>query len=282
MTVTPYASSLRSLALALAFIGTPQAAAAEQAVQSPDPDALVRRAMDAHGSAVLDHAVVEYELFGTRLRVMHDGGVFRYEHIHGPDDPEGPKREIFDNDGVTVEVDGVRRPAGDEERGGIMMNLNGGRYMTLLPHRLDDPQARTSYLGATTIEGEPYHEVEVTFDEEAGHGSDDHFVFWIHRDTHTIDYRAVDFTLPGSGRRIQQFNVAVSPRRISGVLFTDWKQYGPHPDVGRQIEEFDDAWQADKLQETAPFEPREIQIRLLGGSDGPLTSEAREDPGSGP
>lgn len=227
--------------------------------QEPDARAVLRTAMERHGSRVLDNAVVEYRLFGVDFRIVHEGGCFRYEHIH-----DDGRREVFDNEGITIEEGGRLRAPSAQERVQVTMNLNGGRYMTLLPHRLDDPQVRARYLESMEIDGEAYHEIAVTFEGDTGLGSDNRFVFWVHRDEGTIDYRAVDFFLPGRGRRTQNFSVAVNPRRVTGVLFTDWIQYGSSPELGRRIEDYPEAWSDGALEETGRFEPRGLRVRLSG------------------
>lgn len=103
--------------------------------KEPDAAVIIRRAIERHGSGILDHAVVELRLFGTDFRVVHDGGEFHYEHIHGEDDEEGPRREIIDNDGIYVREEGKdARPAptapGSSPSSGPSTNADAGAHKT--------------------------------------------------------------------------------------------------------------------------------------------------------
>ena len=72
------------------------------------------------------------------------------------------------------------------------------------------------------IEGEPYHTVEVTFEQEGG-GRDweDRFLFWFHQDDGTMDYFSYFYTLRGTSR----FRKLINEREIGGIVFADHLNY---------------------------------------------------------
>ena len=70
---------------------------------------------------------------------------------------------------------------------------------------LGDPAVQPRYLGVDTLQGEPYHEIEVTFRQDGG-GRDyeDRFIYWIHPERHTMDYLAYGFHIDDGGARFRE------------------------------------------------------------------------------
>ncbi len=204
---------------------------------APDPRAIVDRAIAAHGGEVLRHAVVEFDFRDRHFTVTRDGGAFRYERTYTDTTTGAAVREVLDNDGIYREVDGRRVTMTEDEKNKLATPLNSVPYFALLPFNLNDPAARKRYLGATRIDGAPYHEIEVTFEPEGG-GRDyeDRFIYWFHRDRHTMDYLAYGFHVNDGGTR---FRKAFNVRTIGGVRFADHLNYsapalpGPESDVAQ-------------------------------------------------
>ncbi len=94
-------------------------------------------------------------------------------------------------------------------------------YLGLLPFRLRDPAVTARYLGEETLDGEPYHRVEVTFEQEGG-GRDwqDRYLYWFHTEGGTLDYFAYRYTMGEGGTR---FRRAVNRRTVDGILVQDYE-----------------------------------------------------------
>lgn len=208
--------------------------AAACTTSTTDPQTIVDRALEAHGSAVLDDAVVEFDFRGRHFVVTRNDGLFRYERIYT--DAGRTIREVLDNDGLFREIDGNRVPMLEQEHRSVETAVNSVVYFALLPYFLNDPAVQKTYLGAATLQGEPYHKIEVTFrQEDGGRDWEDRFVYWIHQERYTMDYLAYFFHVNNGGTRFREaFNV----RTVGGVRFADYKNYTA-PSVGQAVERYD-------------------------------------------
>ena len=244
--------SPRLLALALAVV----LAACRT---SPDARAVVERAIDVHGGDVLQRSHVAFDFRDRRFEVTRDGGRFRYERTF--DDSTGRVHDVMTNDTLYREVDGTAVPLDSALRRSVTSGLNSVVYFALLPFKLDDPAVRTRYLGPATIEGAPYHEVEVTFRQEGG-GRDyqDRYVYWFHRDRHTMDYLAYSFQEDGGGTRFRQ---AFNPRTVGGVRVADYHNYTADT-LGTAIEHYDALVGTDALRHVSDVVLDNVRVRPLG------------------
>ncbi len=212
-----------------------------------DPQRIVDRAIEAHGGADrLDGTVIQFDFRDRRFRLRHDRGLFRYERTFP--DSSVDIRDALTNDGVSRYVDGERIELSDRMRRSVTSGVNSVAYFALLPFKLNDPAVRKRYLGADSLRGEPYHKVEITFEQEGG-GRDyrDRFVYWFHRERHTMDFFAYDFEEDGGGTR---FREAVRPRVVGGLRFVDHVNYASDlfPSPGDAIEHYDRAFRSGDVR----------------------------------
>lgn len=229
------------------------------AASPPDPQAIVDAAFEAHGSERLLHAVVAFDFRGKHFKVTRDGGVFQYERLYT--DSTGAVREVLNNDDLYREVNGARVTLTEKERLKMEEDVNSVVYFALLPFSLNDPAVRKKYLGEATVKGEPYHEVEITFVPEGG-GRDyqDRFVYWFHRDRHTMDYLGYYYHTNVTGAR---FREAYNVRTVGGVRFADYHNY-KGDDVGiDDVQRFDALFEAGKLSLVSEIELENITVRPL-------------------
>lgn len=231
----------------------------------PDPQRIVDRAVEAHGGADrLDGTVIQFDFRDRRFRLRHDRGLFRYERTFP--DSSVAILDALTNEGVSREIDGQRIELSDRMRRSVTSGVNSVAYFALLPFKLNDPAVRKRYLGSDSLKGEPYHKVEITFQEEGG-GRDfrDRFVYWFHRDRHTMDYFAYDFEEDGGGTR---FREAVRPRVLGGLRFVDYVNYSSDlfASPGDSIENFDQAFRSNKVRMLS-------EINLENVSVEPIASE---------
>lgn len=207
----------------------------------PSTEAIVDRAIKAHGGERFRHSEVTFAFRGDRYRIWRDGGRFRYEHRYR--DSTGEVVDVLANDTLFRTVDGERESLSAGERSSVLSTVNSVVYFALLPFRLEDPAVQTRDLGETEIRGQPYHEIEVTFRREGGGaGWQDRFVYWIHREQYTMDYLAYHYHTDGGGTR---FREAVNRRRIGGLLLSDYRNYTSAA-IDTAVEEY------DRILETRP------------------------------
>lgn len=256
-----FSRRLARLCSALLLTGFSPLPAALAQTNVPDAQVLVDRARAAHGMDRLDRAVVSFDFRTYRFTVTRADGRFSYARTYT--DAAGRVREVLTNDALYREVNGRRVALGEAERRRVETGINSVVYFALLPYALNDPAVQKRYLGPATLEGAPYHEIEVTFRPEGG-GRDweDRFVYWIHRDRHTMDYLAYYFHTDGGGSR---FRKAVNPRVVGGVRFADYLNFAAAPDtLGAAVETYDALLRRDGLRLVSEIVLENVQVRPLG------------------
>ena len=229
--------------------------------ETPRAQRIVDRAIEAHGGESLDDTVIRFDFRDRRFTLRHDGGLFRYERTFP--DSSVRIRDVFDNDGVRREIEGRRVELSDSMRRSVLSGVNSVSYFFLLPFKLNDPAVRKRYLGTAAIGGEPYEKVEITFEQEGG-GRDyrDRFVYWFHRDRHTMDYFAYDFEEDGGGTR---FREVIRPREVAGILFADHMNYSSElfSAPGDSIEHYDRAFEEGNVQLVSEIRHENIQVTAI-------------------
>ena len=230
-----------------------------------DPQKIVDRAISAHGGKEMKHVEIEFDFRGRHFTILQDGGRFQYQREWS--DSTGRIRDVLNNDGVYREVDGSRAELSPRLRRSIESGVNSVAYFVLLPFRLNDSAVRKRYIEAATIGDEPYHEIEVTFEREGGgRDYDDRFVYWFHRDRHTMDYLAYGFHVDDGGTR---FREAVNVRVIGGIRFADHINYTSSllPSPTDSVETYDDLFESGRLEHLSDILLENISVRKLGEND---------------
>ncbi len=209
----------------------PASAPADQA------QVIVDQAIAAHGGDVLMHGVVEFDFRGKHFKITRDGGLYTYERTYT--DTTGAVREVLNNDGIYREINGERVVLSEGDTNRLATPLNSVPYFALLPFNLNDAAVQKRYLGEAEVDGQPYHKIEVTFQQEGG-GSDfeDRFIYWFHMDRHTMDYLAYDYHRDEGGTR---FRKAFNTRTVGGVRIADYHNFVSDslPGPGTPIERYD-------------------------------------------
>ena len=226
-----------------------------------DPQVIVDRAIAAHGGSTLDRAVVEFDYRGKHFKATRNNGLFSYERTFT--DSTGDVRQVLNNDEVFQEIDGERTELTDKKRYSIQETLNSVVYFGLTPYFLNDPAVQKKYLGQATIEGEPYHEIEITFlQEDGGPDYEDRFIYWIQADRYTVDYLAYDFHINDGGTR---FRKAFNIRTIESVRIADFYNYTADalPQPGTPIETYEELAARDEVNLLSEIVWENVEIRPL-------------------
>ena len=244
--------------LALAACGGEQS---EQAPGQNDATAIVRQAALAHGGEHADQVKVGFDFREYHYTITLNGGMFQYERERP--DSAGYIRDVLNNDGFYREIDGVRVDLPEETAADYAFSLNAVSYFMLLPFKLTDDAVQARYLSEETVKGEPYHEIEVTFRQEGG-GLDyqDRFVYWFHRDRHTMDYFAYDYETGDSGTR---FREAYNARTVGGIRFQDYLNF-TSPIIaapGDPIEQMDSLLYIQELDTVSVIETTGIVVEEI-------------------
>lgn len=226
-----------------------------------DPQYIVDRAIEAHGSKVLDNAVITFDYRDKHFKATRQNGLFSYERTY--EDSLGSIREVYNNDEAFMEIDGVRVDTSEKKIYSIQETNNSVVYFGFVPYFLNDGAVVKEYLGQATIRGEPYHEIQITFQQENG-GPDyeDRFIYWFHAEDYTMDYLAYDFHVNDGGTR---FREAYNIRTIEGVRVLDFKNYTSDrfPQPGTPIEDYETLLGTDELELLSEINLENVKIRRL-------------------
>ena len=136
-------------------------------------------------------------------------------------------------------------------------SVNSVLYFFQLPYGLNDPAVQKEYLGEATVLKEPYHKINITFEQEGG-GVDyeDVFVYWIHTKKYTLDYLAYSYLTDGGGTRFRQ---AINQRRVKGMLIQDYVNFkAKSKDL--PIEKHDEHFEKGLLEELSRIINEDVKV----------------------
>lgn len=235
--------------------------------QSPEPApsaaAIVDSARAAHGSSLLDRAVMSFAFRGDAYRLRQNEGRFHYRRSY-TDSLGRSVTEGLTSDTVYRAVDGDTVSLSASERDDVETTVNSVAYFALLPEPLGDPAVQPTYSGRDTIGGVPYHRVKVTFRQEGG-GKDweDIFLYWFRTDTYAMDYLAYAYGQGPGEEAGTRFRKAYNVRRISGVRVADYYNYTADTLSAEHMSRYPDLLARDAVRLVSRIELDSAQVRPL-------------------
>ena len=251
--------------LALSSCGTENKQQANTRQEQPaatatDPQAqqIVDAAIEKHGGSKYEDCRVKFDFRGRHYIATRQGAKFQYERIF-TDTAGAEVRDVLTHDGFYREVNGQRAELSEKEKSAYSNSVNSVIYFALLPYFLNDAAAIKQYAGEAVIKGKPYHKVKVTFRQEGG-GKDfeDEYMYWFHKQDHTMDYLAYNFLVDGGGAR---FREAYGIRTSNGILFADYRNFKPKDD-NRNVAEFDKLFGNGELEQVSLIELEHLRVVL--------------------
>jgi hypothetical protein len=180
----------------------------------PKAAAIVRQCIEVHGGRNYRNFDISFDFRAFQVRLKHQGGRFHYER--STRDTTGKTIvDVLNNDGLSRTIDGQAQNPEEKYR----ESVNALAYFVLLPYKLNEPAVNLKYIGETSIDGQSYDKIEVTFDQ-AGGGKDyqDVYCYWINQATHTLDY--LSYATGGP-----RFRKATKRVNVGGILVQDYDNY---------------------------------------------------------
>ncbi|WP_276498192.1 DUF6503 family protein [Pontibacter litorisediminis] len=235
------------------------ACSSQEKLEGSEAQAIVDAAIAAHGAQKLDKSVVSFKLRDIQYRALRDNGAFVYSRTFT--DSTGQRiHDVLSNSGFKRTVGDVEVNLPEEKQQAYSNSVNSVVYFALLPYFLNDPAVQKTYIGEANVKGEPYQKIKVTFAQEGGgEGYEDQYVYWFHKDRHTMDYLAYNFKENGGGSR---FREATAVNEVGGVRFQDYNNYKTS-DLDFPIDNYDRAFEAGKLEKVSEINLEEVQVREL-------------------
>jgi hypothetical protein len=144
----------------------------------------------------------------------------------------------------------------DKEENTYKNSINSVFYFALLPLSLSDPAVNVELLGDSKLKGKKYTKFRVTFDEEGG-GEDfnDVFIYWMNKETNTMDFLAYQYFTEGGGIR---FREAYNPREVGGFLFQDYNNF--KPTTGIELIDMDKAFEMGEMEQVSEIVLEDIKV----------------------
>ncbi len=221
-----------------------------------DPQKIIDQSIEKYGGTRYKYSYIEFDFRDKQYIIHRNEANFTYIRVFK--DSVGDVRDILTNNSFNREINGERVILTDQERISYQASLNSVIYFALLPFPLNDPAVQKRYFGKSKINGESYHEIEVTFKEEQG-GKDfeDRFIYWIHQQNKSLDYFAYEFHTGDGGTRFRQ---ASKIREVNGIRFADYVNF-TSDSIQSNIEDYDELFMTGGLEKLSEINLENIKVR---------------------
>ena len=219
---------------------------------------IVDQAINAHGGNLYAESKISFDFRGRKYSALKNKNGFEFTRSFT--DSTGHYKDILNNQGFSRKKDGEAQKLSSKKSRSYSNSVNSVIYFAYLPYGLNDPAAKKKYLGETEIEGEPYQLIQVTFNKEGG-GDDfeDVFLYWFHKENHTLGYLAYLFHVDKGGLR---FRKAINSRVINGIRFVDYINYKANHHK-YEISDLEDLYKENKLKELSRIELVNVVVSRL-------------------
>lgn len=223
-----------------------------------DPQKIIDQALENAGGSKFLASTIAFDFRDRHYISKRKDGMYSYERIF-IDSTNTIFHDFLSNDGFIRKINEEETILQDTMAAKYARSTNSVIYFALLPYGLNDAAVNKKYLGETTIEGQPYNKIKVTFGEEGG-GEDheDIFIYWIHKKKFTMDYFGYSYNTDGGGVR---FRKAINPRRVEGILFQDYINYKPE-DETITVESMEELFLSNQLVELSRIELKNIVVEI--------------------
>ena len=222
-----------------------------------DPQNIVDKAIEKAGGENFVNTEIEFLFRDREYGYKKVNG--NYEYVRLFKDSLDVVRDVLTNNSFKREINGVEVSIPDSMAAKYSRSVNSVIYFALLPYGLNDPAVNKDYLELKQINGQDYHKIKVTFNQEGG-GEDyeDVFIYWINTTTYEVDFLAYLYYTDGGGMR---FREAINPRVINNVRFVDYINYKPKTNI--KLVDIDDHFVKGELEELSRIELEKIKVNKL-------------------
>ena len=182
---------------------------------------LLAETIKAHGSELYDTAHYRFTFRDKAYTFKNSANTSRYTitSIKKTDTIQ----DLLENYSLTRTINRKAVSLSEKDIAKYTEALNSVVYFATLPHKLKDKAVNKTYEGRATIKGQNYDLLGISFDQEGGGKDyDDTFLYWINKQTKTVDYLAYSYSTNDGGVR---FRSAFNPRVVEGIRFQDYINY---------------------------------------------------------
>lgn len=220
---------------------------------------VIDKAISANGADLFATKKVAFDFRNKHYTVARSASEYTYTRSF--QDSLGQVNDVLINSSnFSRSINGNEIDLSEEWKGRYGNSVNSVLYFVEILYRLNDAAVFKSYLGKTTIKGENYHVIKVTFSEEGG-GEDfqDEYRYWIHESDYTLDYLAYNYETDGGGAR---FREAYDRTKVGGITFQNYVNYKPVSDVKETpLDDLPKQLEAGQLKELSKIINENIEVR---------------------
>ncbi len=182
---------------------------------------IIDKTITVSSADLVANAQISFDFRDRTYIANRNKGLFSLERITKKGD--SITKDILSNNGFNRYVDGKPTHVPDSMALKYSESINSVHYFSVLPYGLNDKAVQKKLLEEAQIKGKDYYKIQVTFQQEGG-GIDyqDVFVYWIDKESFTIDYLAYKFHVNGGGVR---FREVIKYMKVSGIRFVNYANY---------------------------------------------------------
>ncbi len=219
---------------------------------------IIDKTIEKAGGDKYRKATIDFKFRDHTYKSIRNGGEFQLER-RIVDSTGRSYRDVVSNTGYQRFKNDSLIKVPDSMATKYTSSVNSVHYFAHLPYGLNDKAVNKELIGETEIDGAPYYEVKITFQQEGG-GADHHdvFLYWIHKNDFTIDYLAYKFQVDDGGIR---FRKAFNQRVIEGIRFADYENYS-FDDFSTPLEDLDELYETGKLEFLSTIETEIIEVKI--------------------
>ena len=220
---------------------------------------IIDKAIEKAGGDNFERARIHFRFRETAYSSSRKNGIFEFTRTFK--DSLGEVRDVLTNDGFIRYRNGKEEALTDSLKTLYSNSVNSVHYFVQLPYGLNSPAVQKELVGESEIEGQTYHEIRITFEQEGG-GTDheDEYMYWIHKEDFTVDYLAYRFFVNEGGIR---FRRAYNPRTIEGLRFVDYENYKAENWRTVDLQDLDELFEAGELDLVSIIETRVERVEIL-------------------
>ena len=218
-------------------------------------DSIIEKAIENAGGKTIDQSTISFKFRDYYYRAERNNGEYALERCDSKN-CEGVK-DVLNNAGFTRYENGKAVALADSMSTNYGNSVNSVHYFSVLPYGLESKAVNKKMIGESKIKGKDYYLIQVTFSQEGGGDDfDDEYMYWIDKNTYTVDYLAYNYHVNEGGTR---FREAYNIRDIEGVRVVDYNNYKPEERFP-PLKSLDSLFENGKLELLSKIELEEVSV----------------------
>ena len=216
---------------------------------------IIDASMEVSGVNKIPNSILSFDFREMHYVAQRNNGKFnlrRFSKVNGEN-----IEDILSNTGFQRLFNAHPTEVADSMAVKYSESINSVHYFSVLPYGLNDGAVQKKLLEDTTIKGEEYYKVQITFAQEGGGiDFDDVFIYWIGKEDFKIDYLAYTFHVNGGGKRFREVR---KEQIVNGIRFVDYNNFKPK-NVDKDLSTLDMAFENNELIKASEINLENIKL----------------------